>query len=571
MQPSPVGVGAATVGETSPGLTIGAYLIDKLQEYGVKHVFGVPGDYVLGFYDQLQRSAVRVVGVVKEDGAGFAADAYARLNGVGACCITYCVGGLSVANAIAGAYAEKSPVIVISGSPGLNERLHDPMLHHKVRSFNTQRDIFAHLTELAVVIDHPDMAFRRIDEAFRTCVRLKRPVYIELPRDMVDMAPTAHYRAQDLQPASNHEAFEDAVAEIVNLINAARQPVILADVEIHRYGLQTVLRELVDRTGIPVAATLLGKSVIEERHPRYLGVYEGAMGREEVARFVEDSDCVLALGAFMTDINLGIFTARLDPRKVIQVRSDLTQVHYHRYVDIPFEDMVIALSRAPITPCLIPVTPPQPPALAAPSTEPLRVEPFFHRLNTLLRANMAVVCDVGLSLFGAIDLIISRKTEFIAPAYYTSMGFGVPAAIGVSLANRQLRPVVIVGDGAFQMTGLELATAVRLGLDPIVIVLNNHGYTTERAILDGPYNDVLDWNYAQVPELLGSGRAWRAPSEQAFVAAWAEACANVGYISLIEVELDPYDYGPALERLGKRLAEKISESGGAPAATSTAP
>ncbi|HJW30177.1 MAG TPA: thiamine pyrophosphate-binding protein, partial [Saprospiraceae bacterium] len=147
----------------------------------------------MGFYDLLQKSRLQVIGMIKEDGAGFAADAYARINGMGACCITYCVGGLSVANAIAGAYAEKSPVIVISGSPGLGERLHDPMLHHKVRSFNTQCDIFAHLTEMAVVIDDPELAFRRIDEAFQTCAYFKRPVYIELPRDMVNLVPPGRY------------------------------------------------------------------------------------------------------------------------------------------------------------------------------------------------------------------------------------------------------------------------------------------------------------------------------------------------------------------------------------------
>ncbi len=548
---------------TAPGLTIGEYLITKLEEYGVRHVFGIPGDYVLGFYDLLQKSRLQVIGMTKEDGAGFAADAYARINGMGACCITYCVGGLSVANAIAGAYAEKSPVIVISGSPGLGERLHDPMLHHKVRSFNTQCDIFAHLTEMAVVIDDPELAFRRIDEAFQTCAYFKRPVYIELPRDMVDLIPTGRYSSPRTLPPLNREALEEAVTEIVGLLNAADRPVILADVEIHRYGLQAVLRELVDRTGIPVAATLLGKSVIEERHPRYLGVYEGAMGRDEVAQVVENSDCVLALGAFMTDINLGIFTARLDPKKVIQVRSDLVQVRHHRYVDISFEDTVIALSRAPIKPCLLPVTPPpKPPGLSEPAEGPLQVEQLFNRLNTLLEDDMAVVCDVGLCLFGAIDLVISRKTEFIAPAYYTSMGFGIPASIGVGMANPQLRTVVLVGDGAFQMTGLELSTSARLGLAPIVIVLNNRGYTTERAIMDGPYNDLLDWDYARVPQLLGNGRSWTAASEQEFVNAWEEACANTTCFSLIEVELAPRDYGPALERLGKRLAERIGQPGG---------
>jgi indolepyruvate decarboxylase len=170
---------------------------------------------------------------------------------------------------------------------------------------------------------------------------------------------------------------------------------------------------------------------------------------------------------------------------------------------------------------------------------------------------MAVVCDVGLCLFGAIDLTIHKRTEFIAPAYYTSMGFAVPASVGVALANPKLRPVVLVGDGAFQMTGMELATVVRQELNPIVVVLDNHGYTTERAIQDGPYNDILNWRYHRLPDVLGAGWAAIVRTEGEFADAWKHAVANTRDFSLINVQLDPHDYCPALERLGKRMAENI--------------
>ncbi len=167
------------------GIPIGEYLIQRLAAHGVGHVFGIPGDYVLGFYDQLLKSKLEVVTTCDEQGAGFAADAYARVRGLGVVCVTYCVGGLKVANATAGAFAEKSPVVVISGAPGVGEREKNPLLHHKVRNFDTQRRVFDEITVASAVLDDPDTAFSEIDRVLHAAVRYKRPVYLELPRDMV--------------------------------------------------------------------------------------------------------------------------------------------------------------------------------------------------------------------------------------------------------------------------------------------------------------------------------------------------------------------------------------------------
>jgi indolepyruvate decarboxylase len=540
------------------GRSIGRYLIDRLHEYGVRHVFGIPGDYVLGFYDMLAKSPITVVGTSKEDGAGFAADAYARINGIGAVCVTYCVGGLSIANAIAGAYAEKSPVVVLTGSPGLRERVNDPLLHHKVRTFSTQREIFERITAAAVALDDPETALRRIDETLAICWQQKRPVYIELPRDLVDVVPESTPEPKVVRAVSDPLALREALAEAVARLNAAKRPVILADVEVHRYGLAGELTALAERSGMPVAVTILGKSVISELRPGYLGVYEGAMGRPDVAKAVESADCLLMLGTFLTDVNLGIFTANLDPGRAIEATSEKIQISRHRYDNVRFEDFVRALAKADLKRRKPPKAPrPRPPSTPERLDGKLRVTRLFELINERLEDDMAVVCDVGLSLFGAIDLVIHRKTEFIAPAYYTSMGFGVPASVGVGLANPRLRPIVLVGDGAFQMTGMELSTVARAGLCPIVLVLNNHGYTTERFIQDGPYNDLLDWNYHRITELLGIGWGAMVRSERDFVDAWSNACANRQSYSILNIDLDPMDHCPALQRLGQRMAENL--------------
>src|SRR5689334_14342034 len=242
--------------------TVGEYLIQRLHAHGVRHVFGIPGDYVLGFYDQLQRSKLRLVNTCDEQGAGFAADAYARVRGLGAVCVTYCVGGLKVANTTAEAFAEKSPVVVISGAPGIKEREKNPLLHHKVREFDTQKKVFEQLTVASTVLSDPQTAFQEIDRVLDAALRYKRPVYIELPRDRVFTQGVSSRRNNTAPEKSDPHSFREALAEAVQMINRAKQPVILADVEIHRFDLQKELLTLAQSTNIPVAATILGKSVI---------------------------------------------------------------------------------------------------------------------------------------------------------------------------------------------------------------------------------------------------------------------------------------------------------------------
>ncbi len=539
--------------------TIGEYLISRLRAHGAGHVFGIPGDYVLGFYEMLLHSELKLVTTCDEQGAGFAADAYARLRGLGVVCVTYCVGGLKVANTTAGAYAEKSPVVVISGAPGMKEREKNPLLHHKVREFDTQKKVFEQLTAASTVLGDPQIAFQEIDRVLNAALRYKRPVYIELPRDMVNAEGVAHYKPAEPHTQSDTDALREALREAVEMIASAKQPVILVDVEVHRFGLQRELLRLLDATRIPFATTILGKSVIDERHPLYLGVYEGAMGRETVRRCVESSDCLLMLGTFMTDINLGVFTARLEPGRAINATSEKLSIRYHNFEEVRFEDFLRGLADANIPPAKNP----PPPARENPKpfqTRPdnkITVKRLFERLNTFLSDETVVITDVGDALFGAAELCIHQKTEFLGPAYYASMGFAVPAAVGVEIADPKSRPLVIVGDGAFQMTGMELSTVVRHGLKPIVIVLNNGGYGTERHMQDGPYNDILRWQYSRIPELLGAGKGFVVETEAELETALAGALVYTKSFSLIEVRLDPLDRSPALERLAKGLAKRL--------------
>ncbi len=539
--------------------TIGGYLIQRLWDYGVRDVFGIPGDFVLNFYGMLEESPLRVIGATREDCAGYAADAYARVHGLGACCVTYCVGGLSTCNSIAGAFAEKSPVVVISGAPGIAERRNDPLLHHKVRDFNTQLQVFEKITIAAASLDDPLTAFREIDRCLEAAVRYKRPVYLELPRDRVKSKALYPHWPASIELQSDADSLKASLAEAAEKIAAAKQPVLIAGVEIHRFGLQKEVLKLAETLNIPISATLLGKSVIAESHPLYLGVYEGAMGRESVRQYVESSDCVILLGAFMTDINLGIFTAHLDPSKCIYATSEQLRVGHHYFRDVLLRDFVAGLDAAKLSPREQPTIPVREPRFGDPQPDaaPVTIASLFQHIESVLADKMVVIADVGDSLFASSDLTIRKQTEFISPAYYTSMGFAIPAAVGVQTADSSLRPLVLVGDGAFQMTCLELSTAVRNGYNPIVVVLNNKGYTTERFLQEGPFNDILNWNYHRLPDLLGKGWGFEVNTVGELKQAMQAALAHLDCFSILNVHLQSTDVSPALRRLAERMSKTL--------------
>jgi indolepyruvate decarboxylase len=542
--------------------SIGEYLIRRLQDYGIADVFGIPGDYILSFYTLLEESPLNTVGCTREDCAGFAADAYARVHGMGALCVTYCVGGLSVCNSIAGAYAEKSPVVLITGSPGLRERIHNPLLHHMVRNWRTQYDVFERLCCAGTELADPLVAFSEIDRVLATCKRYKRPVYIEIPRDMVHVRPAVAPPYKQPELRSDTRALNEAVDETVERIREARQPVLLLGVEVHRFGLQEEVVRLAESSGIPMAATMLGKGVVAETHPLYMGLYEGALGREEVTKYVEASDCVLMLGTFMTDINLGIFTAELDLADCIYATSEQLRVRYHHYHDVLLEDFVRTLaSRHPR-----PNNPP-PPAPTDWRKEPFTLHPakpititqMIDRLDEQLDGSTVVIADVGDSLFAATELTTRGRTEFISPAYYTSMGFAVPAALGVHVARPAARVVAIVGDGAFQMTGMELSNLVRHKYSTIVIVLDNRGYGTERLLHPGDwkFNDIQPWEYHKLPAVLGGGTGYLVRTEGEFDRALTTAWADRSGPSIIQVKLDQQDCSRALANMAARMSKTV--------------
>ncbi len=537
---------------------IGDYLIERLAAHGVGHVFGVPGDFVLTFMSHIVEPGgpLALVNTCDEQGAGFAADAYARVRGLGAVCVTFGVGGLKIANTTGQAYAEESPVVVVSGAPGVGERTRHPMLHHKIRRFADQFHVFERLTAAQAVLDDPETAAREIDRVLETALRAKRPVYLELPRDMVDVEVDIVPRPARQDPPSDPNSLAAALAEATGRLRAAKQPVLVLGVEAQRFGLVDEVLRFVEETGIPVAETLLGKSAIDSDHPRYIGVYAGKMGQERTWRYVEGSDCLILLGTALTDLELGGFTAELDPARCIHATRGRLAIGYHLYEHVEMGDFVRGLAEAGLPQCPAPDAPFAPKAAPLPPLDPatpITVERLLARIAGCLTPGVVVIADPGDALFAAADLPIRRGSGFLSPAYYASLGFAVPASIGVGLAEPGLRPLVLVGDGAFQMTGQELSTAARFGVAPVVVVLNNDGYGTERFITDGSFNDVLRWEYSKLPDLLGAGTGYRVETDGDLEAALAAAFADTSGYSILDVRLDRFDVSAGLRRLTERL------------------
>jgi TPP-dependent 2-oxoacid decarboxylase len=550
-------------------LTVGEYLAQRLREIGISKIFGVVGDYVLDLMDVLLENDLQLIATCNELNAGYAADAHARLNGVSAVCVTYNVGGLSLVNAVAGAYAELVPTIVISGAPSTMQQRQKLLLHHTAVGYNLQLEIFEKITVAAVRITSPTQAARQIDNTIAACLRERRPVYIEIPRDMVDQ-PCPVGEVVDLPPAAmiDQQALSEAVEEAVMLLEQSQHPIILAGVELHRYGISGLLKDLLAKTGYPFATTLLGKSILSEMHPQFIGSYAGNLSQEYVQQRVETSDCILCLGAFMSDINLGGFTAQLPETRLINANSDKVKIKHHFYhpVSLPvfMEGLTAQLQPKPSASLNIkPAKDQWSENFTVKPQEKLTNERFYDRINRFLYelgGESVVIAETGDALIATIDLILYGNTEYIGQALYTSIGYAVPACLGAAIAAPDRRPIVFVGDGAFQMSGQELSTIIRHQLNPIFFLINNDGYSIERAIHEGSYNDIQPWKYHQIPQIFGGGWCCQVHTEGELESALETAQQNLHSLSFIEIHLDRLDYSLGVKRLGQTLHERRSIS-----------
>ena len=525
---------------TPQPLTMGRTLLDALKSHGAHEIFGIPGDFVLPFFKIIEEAAVLPVYTLSHEPAvGFAADAAARFHGgISAAVVTWGAGAFNLTNSIAGAYAERVPVVVISGAPGIHERKSGWMLHHQSREVDTQTRIFREITCDHAVLDDPARAPADIARVLRSAREQSLPVYFELPRDLVGAETTI---VTPLPPSPVHpDALAEVATSILARLAAATAPCIVIDIEIRRYNAEAKVAALAQALGIPVVSTFMGRGLLSAHANLVRGVYLGAAGQPAITHLVEQSDGLLLLGVILSDTNFAVSEQKIDLRRTILVLNRQVRMGHHTYADIPMDALIdamltqVAHSAPPartapaIPPEHFPANLPADDTLLVPSDAAAAVNDFF-----AIHGPMPIASDIGDCLFTAMEM---RQTDLVAPGYYAGMGYGVPAGLGVQVASGQ-RPLILVGDGAFQMTGFELGNCPRYGWDPIVLVFNNASWEMLRVFQpESTFNNLGEWQFAALAGPLG-GHGTRVRTRRELTAALTQAHATRGTFQLIEIML----------------------------------
>jgi indolepyruvate decarboxylase len=538
-------------------MPLGDFLVAYLRKIGVTHLFGIPGDLVIRLFLRFgKRRGLKIVTLSHEPGVGFAADGYARATGrIGVACVTYGAGGHNMVNPVAGSFSERVPVLVISGGPGEDERKPGTLIHHQAKAIESQLRIYRELTCTARLLDDPRSAASAVHEVVQTVWREQRPGYLEIHRDMVECPipvprdilgwdGALHF------PRSDERKVAEAVRETAERFNASRRPFTLVGIETFRFKAQREVRELADKMGAPVATTVLSKGAFPMDHPLYTGVYMGPISPPPIARRVDRADLVLSLGTPLTDMELGARRPQIQRDRSVWAVDGRVNVSFHTYTDVHIRDFVRGLLRGPrlrrhkervrYADNLPPASKSQRGTL----DRRLRVTDVLHEVNRFLRGRRGyfVVAESGDMLFAGLDVRVERGGGYLAQGYYASMGFGVPGALGAQIGIGA-RPLVLSGDGAFQMTGPEIAQAPRHGLNPIVLVLNNGGWQIFRPVVSRTeLLEVPAWPYARLGEDWG-GRGFRVSRPDELRAALAEA-ARIESFVVIEALIDPDDLSP---------------------------
>ena len=511
-------------------------LLHALKDHGARQIFGIPGDFALPYFRIIEQSKILPLYTLSHEPAvGFAADASARVNmGLGVAAVTYGAGALNMVNAVAAAYAEKSPLVVLSGGPGKGESRSGLLLHHQAKTLDSQFQMFKEITCDQVKLDDAARAPADIARVLASCLRNSEPVYIEIPRDMVAQPCAPVLR--EAEAALDQDALNACVEEILAGLKQAISPVMMAGVEVRRFGLEEKVSLLSRRLGLPIVTSFMGRGLLVAHDAPLVGTYMGVAGLPEVTRLVEESDGLFLLGEIVCDTNFAVSETKIDLRKTIQALDGRVSMGYHTYPQIPLAALVDRLLECAepgdktfsLTPTVFPY------GLVADDSS-IAPTDIATAVNDLMAEHglMPIASDMGDCLFTAMEI---EYTALVAPGYYATMGYGVPAGLGVQAATGQ-RPLFLVGDGAFQMTGWELGNCRRYGWDPIVLLFNNSSWEMLRTFQpESSFNDLGHWGFAEMAAGLG-GHGVRVNTRGELKAALDQAIATRGQFQLIDITL----------------------------------
>lgn len=553
-------------------MALGDFLVAYLERAGVTHLFGLPGDLVLGLFHRFGADrGLEIVTLSHEPGVGFAADGYARsTRKLGVVCVTYGAGGFNCMNPIAGAYAEQVPLLVISGGPGEAERKLSG-IHHQAKDIAGQCRAFEEVTCAARILHHPETAAAEIHEIVSTIMRELRPGYVEIHRDLVGVeipvpAEIVEWDGSFARPRSDPRKLAEAIADTAARIRAAKRPVLMGGLELYRERAESDFRRLAEKLRAAVVTTIDAKGVFPMDHPLHMGIYQGPFSPPAIGRRVREADLVLALGTALTDMNLGAAKPEVRRERSIWALADRVNVSFHQYTEVTLQDFMAGVVEAKL-PCFREQVTYHDNLerrtrrrTRKGSETPLCVNDLLLEVNEFLwtHPRYDVFAESGDMLFGGLELRLREGGLYFSQGYYASMGFGVPAALGAQIGTG-VRPLVLCGDGAFQMTGPEIAQAAVRGLSPIVVLVNNAGWGIFRPV--SPREDLLripPWPYAELAQAWG-GVGFQARTREALREALRAAHEISGFV-LIESFVPPGDLSPISQRYIRASARKAKTS-----------
>jgi TPP-dependent 2-oxoacid decarboxylase len=492
--------------------SIGEFLLRRLQEVGIRHIFGVPGDYNLGLMQQLEdRGEPAWIGNCNELNASYATDAYARINGLGAMVVTHGVGTLSAVNGIAGAYSEHVPVILISGSLPLRAVQRGDLMHHTLidREKGNLLRMFAEITEVQARLT-PENAVAEIDRLILTAWRRKLPVYMELPSDIpyIEVEVPDSPLKLEMIP-SERETLKACTEMILQRLNAAKAPAFLLDIDAMRFGVSKKIMELAERFHMQVVTLNCAKGAIPESFPQLVGTYVGFASSPATREAIEVSDCLLTVGYRRVETTVGFFTDKL-PASAIHLNSSYVDTADKNYQGVYIAELLQSiLDSSSSTVTTKQPARPSKPASFVPSNDPLTQDAYWKAIQDFLRPGDVIVVEDGASSAGMGRLTLPDDCTYITGAFvWCSIGYATPALLGAILASPGRRHILLTGEGSLQMTVQEISTVMRHDLKPFIFVINNAGYTVERAVLgkDAKYNDVANWRYSELPNVFSRNK-----------------------------------------------------------------
>jgi indolepyruvate decarboxylase len=547
--------------------TVADYLVDRLSECGIAHIFGVPGDYNLQFLDHIvAHPHLSWVGCANELNAAYAADGYARARGAAALVTTFGVGELSALNGVAGSCAEYLPVIHIVGAPCLKTQRAGDLVHHTLGDGEFQRfqRMSAEITCSQALLT-PENACREIDRVLHDMLTQRKPGYLQLPADVakISVQPPVNVITPTLPPA--HPEQLDALRNALrDKIRGSHRVALLADFLAQRFGAQPVLQAWMDENPLPHASLIMGKGLFDETNPGFVGLYCGKSSTLRVLHAIEEADLVFCVGVkFIDTITCG-FSQNLTLEQTVDVQPDAVRIDEQWFHGIPMSTTLTILQQLCRTDL------PRQPVIPAPEPRVPRQlglldqDALWRVVQDALKPGDIVIADQGTASFGVASLVLPHGAKMVVQPLWGSIGFALPAAYGVQTALPGRRVIVIIGDGAAQLTIQELGSMLRDGLKPIILLLNNRGYTVERAIhgAEQPYNDIAQWNWTHLAQAMSEScqaQSWRV-SEAVQLQSVLETASCANRLSFIEVMLPQNDLPVLLSAVTTSLEQRNNPS-----------